>query len=440
MKEEKKLRILLTKILYIALAIVIIGTADFYFPANMYAQEIQNKNLAELLSKTLSLQECIDIALSYHPTLIAAKESVNALEAKVPQSESSYYPKLSAETSSSRTKSPPVKDSYKVGTSLSQKIYDFGKTKANVDQAKANVNVSEEDLTKAKNDIVLNVKQSYYTLLQDQRLAKVNEAALSRAELNLKYARGFYEVGTKPKSDMIKAEVEVANARVNVIKSNNSLKISQVSLKNALGVDIDFPVKIEDTLIFEKVIFDIHELMTRALDSRAELRQIKAKLQSNQASLRLAKTGYLPDFTGSASLGYSGNEFPIDNVWSIGLTFTWTIFEGWLTPWKIKEAQANIRSLEASREALKQNVTLEVEQAYLSIQEASERIEATAKSVELAKENLRLAQGRYEAGVGTILELTDAQLSLTNAETTHIQALYDYRVAIAKLEKAIGKI
>ena len=137
---------------------------------------------------------------------------------------------------------------------------------------------------------------------------------------------------------------------------------------------------------------------------------------------------------------YRTDRPPRDFVWdwSFGATLTVPIFSGFSTPNQIAEAKANLKNLEAQEETLRQNIRLEAEQAYLSRKEAMERITVTEKTLDQAKENYDLASGRYQVGVGQPLEITDAEVLLANARANHIQALYDFKVAEARIDKAMG--
>ena len=127
------------------------------------------------------------------------------------------------------------------------------------------------------------------------------------------------------------------------------------------------------------------------------------------------------------------------STWYVGAAMTFPLFEGLSTAYSVSQNKAQLRATLENYEVLRQNVTKEVEQAYLDVKSGWELIRATKKALEAARENLRLAWGRYQAGVGTIIEVTDAQVQFSQADLKFVQALYDYRVFEAKLDKAIGK-
>jgi outer membrane protein len=404
----------------------------------------------------LNLQQATEFALRQQPTIRSAQGSLVAAQARVPQAKSAYYPRFDvqagvqkSEFKSSTTGRRTQGDNTFATILGNQLIYDFGKTAALVDEARAGSRVASGELERVREVVVQNVRQAYYNLLQARRLTGVADANLSRSELNLRSAQGFYDVGTKPKSDVTKAEVEVANARVQVIRARNLVRISETTLANALGLEATVPIEIEDNLNYEPVSLDSTQLRAEALGNRPELRQGQARLDAARAQLAGARARYLPDLSVNGSAGTSSGDAVIstngvagvsfsDN-WSIAGQLTWNLFEGFFTQERIKETQALVDVARADYESLELQVRLDVEQAYITVTEAAERIAATEKAIESARENLRLAQGRYDAGVGTILDLTDAQLSLSTAEADNVTALTDYRVGLAVLDRVVGR-
>jgi outer membrane protein len=404
----------------------------------------------------LTLPEATALALRQQPTIRAAQGSFTAAQARIPQARSSYYPRLdfltgmqAGEFKSSTSGNRQRSDTSFINLQAKQLLYDFGKTAALVDEARAGSRVAAGELERVRDVVVQNVRQTYFNVLQARRLVAVADASLARSELNLRSAQGFFDVGTKPKSDVTRAEVEVANARVDVIRARNLVRLSETSFANALGLDATVPIEIQDELTYEPVAMDPAQLAAEALGNRAELRQSQAQLDAARAQVAGAKAGYLPDLTVSGTAGYSGDDAFIStegvggvafsDTWAITGQLTWNLFQGFFTQARVKETQALVETARANYESTELQVRLEVEQAYIAVVEAGERIGATEKAIESARENLRLAQGRYDAGVGTILDLTEAQLSLSNAEADNVRALTDYRVGLAVLDRVVGR-
>lgn len=406
----------------------------------------------EAATRELTLEEAVRIALDNAPAIIATFGDYVAAQQRVAQAFSAMLPQLSASASLVRTDAwgrsttgGSVSTLGQGTLAASQRLFDFGKTWAATDAAKAGAEVFREEVERIKDLIVLNVKENYFNQLLASRLVVVSAQALERAELNLKSARGFFDVGTRPKSDVTRAEVDVANARVDLIRAQNAVTLTRVSLNQAMGIAVDAPTRVVDILRYSPLTLDRGALVAEALARRPEYRQARARVEAGEARVRQTFRDFFPELFGVGSWG--GSRFVNEGVpppatsqeWQVGVELRWSIFDGGnkIARWREEKA-----SLEAAVARVKEQELLiwrEVEQAHVSVLEAEELIGAAQKTVESAQENFRLNQGRFDAGVGSILDLTTAQLELTRAQASEARALADYRIAIARLERALGR-
>jgi outer membrane protein TolC len=398
-------------------------------------------------NELLDLQQAIQIALKYHPSVSAASSAVRANESRIGQARSYYYPQVNWQTSYS--KSSPfasastqfgsnIFDQYASNLYLTQNIYDFGKTSSQVAIANLNTNASQQDLDNTKSLIVLGVKQTYYTLLQAMKNRDVALETVRQFQQHLDQAKGFFEVGVKPKFDVTKAEVDLSNAKLALIRAENAVRLARVNLNNAIGVPAAPEFTLENNLLYEKYEIGFDEALKLAYENRPDLRSLMLKEASANQSVELAKTGDYPYVTGNASWGYGGNELPLDKGWNVGALLNVPIFSGFLVKNQIAEAKANLDVVKSNEELLKQQVRLEVEQAFSNMTEAAERIVTARLTVGQAEDNLELANGRYATGVGNPIEVTDALVAVSSAKISYISALTDYKTAQASLEKARG--
>ena len=396
--------------------------------------------------KVLTLEEAVALALRQQPTISAAQQSELAARARIGQAQSAYYPRFDWLTSAGRSQTfsqslnaPVSGNSIATAVQGTQILYDFGKTGSTVDQARAGARAANALLTQTRQTVVQNVRTGYYNLLQAQHLVRVAQDNLSLTELNLKSAQGFYDVGTKPKSDVTLAEVQVANARVALIQARNQVDLAQTILVNAIGIRTTAPLEVEDILTYEPVSLDFQGLLKEALDIRPELRQARAQVEAAQAQLGGARAGYLPTVTATGTYGGSSGDPALHEAWSITGNLAWNLFQGFFTANQVKETAALIVAARANYSTQELQVRLDVEQAYLNVVAASEAVGATDKEVQSAQENLQLAQGRYDAGVGTILDLTTAQVALSSAQADQVRALTTFRVGLATLDRVVGR-
>jgi len=408
---------------------------------------------SQIAGRLLTLEECIAIALEAQPRVQATLYDYAAARYRVNQAFSPLLPQLSGVVSSTRSNVPTVVTN-SVGTNttivqtrqfgdtllaqvqLSQLLFDFGKSLAATDAARKLAEVAVENVELQRQLISLTVKEAYTNTLFSQRLIRVQEQAVERAELNLRSAKGFFDVGTRPKSDVARAEVDVANAKVDLIRAKNALRQAIVALNIAMAIDVDTPTQLVDNLIYQPVTIDRLKLRADSLRQRPEYRQAKLQQGAAEATERQTFRNFFPDITGTGAFG--GAQTPLNEAWSVGLALNWSIFDGGNRIARYQEAKANTQGATARVKSTELDVIQNVEQAVIAVEEAQERILAAQTLVASAQENFRLAQGRFDAGVGTILELTDAQLALTQAQNTESQALADYRIALALLDRAVG--
>ena len=391
----------------------------------------------------LSLQECIDIALKSHPDIKGALHTVRIGESRIGQAQSGYYPQIESQSGYSRSGSdyPYVEspsNSYSSSINLKQNIYDFGRRSARNQIAELNRDSSQEDLEEISAIVILRVRQAYYSVLQTTENTAVAKKSVDQFQSHLELANAFFEVGLKPKFDVTKAEVDLSNAKLDLIRAENTLRIAKATLNNAMGMPGAPDYHLENELLPEEIDLSLENILERAYENRHDLKSILLRQESAQKNLDLNRSGHYPSITGNASYGYGGHDFPLGGGWSFGGSLHIPIFSGFLTQSQILEAKENIAVIDAQVELMKQNIRLEVEQAISNLREAVSRIETTGVIVRQAEENSELAEGRYRSGVGTPIEVTDALLSLNQAQISRIAALTDFKIRQATLEKAMG--
>lgn len=412
--------------------------------------------LERALGRVLTLDDVVTLALDAQPNILARLNDYAAARFRVDQAFAPLLPQLSGQWSAAKSQSSQLTtltgtggqtaavtisrdfgDTMLAQIVLSQLIFDFGKNLASTDAARKLALVALEDVELQRQLITQEVKVQYTNINFAQRLIRVQQQAVERAELNLRSARGFFEVGTRPRSDVTRAEVDVANARVDVIRAQNAERLARVALNAAIGLPVDTPLQIQDNLVYEKIVIDPTRLFEQALRQRPEYRQARLRTEAADALVRRSFRDFFPDISGSGAYGGARSSF--DETWAVGLSLNWSIYDGGNRIARYRESRAALDASQARVKATELDITREVEQARSTVVETEERILAAAKAVESAQENFRLAQGRFDAGVGTILELTDAQLALTQAQNTEAQALADFRVALARLDRSLGR-
>jgi len=337
-----------------------------------------------------------------------------------------------------------AQERYQSQANLAMTLYNFGKREATVQSARDTLDATNFNYKTTIDGVILGVKQAYFTYLGLRALVKVQEETVKSRQLLARQAQGFYEVGTRARIDVARAESNLYLAEANLITAQNAVKVAWAILKNAMGLR-ELPERplVEDVTM-TPIPYALEEAKQIAFGSRPELKSFDAQRRAQDQLIAVARRGHLPDFIFDANYRRSNsstaeNTFPLLGGWQVGLSLLIPIFDGFRTTNRVQETLHNYYVIKSQEELQRQQVALDVEQAYLRLVELQERIKANESALNASKENLDLANGRYQVGVGSIIEATDAQTLYTEAQTTYIRTLYDYKIAEAQLIRAIGQ-
>jgi outer membrane protein len=419
-------------------------------PAGRHGESASGRNDNAAQTGILwNMDNVVAIALSRHPLVGQADAETTAAIARKGQAESGYYPTIGLSTGYSRNRvsvssfggedrSTTVSSRFVEGT-VSQILTDFGRTRAGANRAGSLVSAAAESGKSTRHDVAFAAKVAYFSVLRAQRIVEVRRETLSQRESLLTQAQAFYEAGVRARIDVVRAEANLYQARAELTAALNDLQVTRVTLLNRMGVDGPKDFHLTDTLAVVTVTGDLGSWVAEAEADRPELRSIRERERAAEFGLRAARANYYPVLTGTGGYGYAAEDFPLAQNYTIGVLLDFPLFSGFLTREEVKEAQASLDSTRYAATDLGRLVRLEVEQAALSVREAAERFEARRKEQEASGENLRLARERYKVGAGDIIEMIDAQVQMTQADTAVIQALYDSSISAATLLRAIGR-
>ena len=319
-------------------------------------------------------------------------------------------------------------------------IYTGDKIESIIKQAEIGAEVSELDVENSRQQVKLDATKGYFAILQSANMVQVSEETVRNLEAHLKNVRAQYAVGTVAKSDVLRSEVELANAEQLLIKAKNSYDLAMSSFNNVVGLPLDTVVTIHDELKYEKYGLSLADSIQYAITNRPDGIAAQKAIDIAKESIDIAKAGQRPTIALSAKNTWQDSRFPGDETsdWQVGLATSWNVFDGNVTRSKVK--QANYSLVKSSEQAKQKQdaIQLEVRQCYLNMGEAEKRIQTSKVAVDKAQEDFKIAQVRYSAGVGTNIDVMDAQVKLTEAKTNYIQSLYDYNTSKAALDKAMG--
>lgn len=418
--------------------------------------------------KILSLEECVEIALKQNAEIVMGEFAVKQAGKDVIVAFSNFLPKVSADMGYTHSVAGP-RTTYRIdtrtglvvpatsteetswsssaGVSVSETIFNGGYNFFNLKQSRALKNSMEYSFNDTKQQTIYIVKERYYNLLAAEKLLGVAEETLKSSEESFKRAEMLFEVGKVPKSDVLKAKVQLETDRLGVIEAQNALAIARASLNHVLGFDVNNTIRVVDNLDVPEIEISYENVIENAFARHPAIRKQEFDLKASRAGIGMAISQYLPSLSVSYAYSWSHKDFneishifDKDYGWYMGATLSLPIFQGFSRYAYFGKARLAHMSNKEALAQVKREVALEVQQAYFEVQQAKKKIAVTNDAVEAAEEDLRLNKEKYNLGAGTMLDLIDAQVSNTSAQSDHIQALYNYKYAIARLEKSMGML
>jgi outer membrane protein len=299
-------------------------------------------------------------------------------------------------------------------------------------------------------DTLLSVRVAYDDVLVAEQQRAVHEASVQLLTHELEDVQKRFAAGTVPQFDVLRAQVELANERPRLIQAKNDYRVGKDNLLNLLAVHLpktiweDVPLRLSDTLEARPYEIDLPSALARALEKRPELAALRKAQALRHEDLVNAKSGYKPN--AQIYGGYQWQSLPYQNNigadlsgWIAGAQLNWSLFDGQLTRGKVMEAKARYEQAQLDVDESGRSIELEVRTDYSNFLEARELLDSQKMVQDQAQEALRLAEARHSAGTGTQLDVLSAQTALTQARTTQVQALHDYALARARLQRALGE-
>lgn len=448
------------------LAIVLFGVtgsisaqgADTNLPA--YAQETATNWIA-WSAQPLSLVNALNLSLQQNATILEARNDLRSSQGVVIQTRAVALPQLTAGGQYKYTQ-PTAEENFfgitepnqnwNADVQIVQTIYEGGKLVAAIRAAGATKRQAIAQFETVVADTLLNTRVAYYDVLLAGQQITVHEASVNLLQKELQDQESRYKAGTVPHFNVLQADVALANERPNLIQARNNYRIAKNNLSNLLGYNLprdiweDIPMHLSDTLDEKPFDVNLPDAIQAAMARRTELIALREGEELEKLSLVNASSGYKPTLQVFAGYGWNNAQFtpPVTlnhdlYGYNAGAQLQWDIFDGLLTRGKVVQAKALYEKSQNTLADESRQIELEVRTAYSDFVEAREVLVSQQEVQAEAEEALREARARSGAGTGTQLDVLNAETALTQARTTQIQALHDYDVARARLERAMGE-
>ncbi len=408
--------------------------------------------------KVYTLDEAVKEALANNWQLKAKEEKIEQAKYFKNQARADFLPKLSTSYGYVRYGSLRTSDiqgrSYQIGSlnnyewrgTVTQPIFRGFALISAYRLAELGIDQSDLEVQLEELDLALRVKAAYFDILTSDMAVETTQKAFEALESHAEVARNFYKVGMIPVNDLLQSEVEAGNAKHNLMKAQNDARLARANFNKVLSRPVSAEVDVVEIKVLEPRTGDFQEYLEKAIKNRPEIKIIDNNLLQTDQRIRYTESKNYPEVavrwdyikegdTPSVS-GGSGLE---PSNWEASVGMTWTFWEWGKTYYAVKEQESVKNELLKTKMELEENIQLQIKDAVLNIQTAEANIPITRKAVEQGEENLRVSQERYKAQVSTSTEVLDAQRYLTDARVFHFNALFQYHLAKARLQRAMGE-
>ena len=366
----------------------------------------------------MTLDKCIELALGNNPQINAAFHDILASDARIKQVWSNYFPQVSWQTGYTRIRQLQLSDAlgknltfnyYILGqVTLQQMLYDFGVTQNQATIKRLDYEAYKTTLGATINDVIYQTKDAYYNLLYAFENKRVAEDTVKKFEMFYNQAKAFYEIGMNPKVDVTIAEVNLSNAKLQLIQADNAVNLAVARLNNVMGVPFIDKYNVQERLKYQPVDITFNQSIEIARDARPELKLAELKVESANQTLKLVKKSYFPTLSIEGQLQIGGKSWTSNHGYNLGGYLNFPTVNGMLIKNEIQEARYLYDKEIANAKNTQNQIYLEIQNAYLMLEEKKNQMPVAMLGVKQAKENYELSYGRYRVGEANPTELKDA--------------------------------
>lgn len=405
--------------------------------------------VAEVLgeARRIQLDEAVEVALRRSPELEQARAEVQRAEQDRLGAYGSFLPRVSmaygySNSSTGRldpTNQAITRTSYTVQLGGSIDLFTGLRRVHDLRAARRRMDAREQGYREQRYGTIESVTTAYFDAVAAMELVRVEAARLRRQQDQLRFVRNQVEVGQATRSDVLRSEVELNNARLAVLQAQNDARDATFRLSAAMGVEERMAPAPSATLEAPPLDQDRETLTRMAMESAPGLDAVQAELEASRAQVESARSSYLPNLTLSGGWAWQNTEYPPANrSWNVSLTGQYPLFDGFRRETELFRAETQVRIAEARKRATELSIRSRVDAAYSTVEAARVGIQLAERSVELTREDLEVTRERFRLGLASILDLQTAQINLQQAEADLVRRRFDLRAAIARLEALLG--
>ena len=390
--------------------------------------------------QVVSWQDCVRTALRNNPMLVSAKEEVRQAEVAKEIMKSTGMPRITADATggTSDRAGSDAQESYSLGISGRQLLYDGAQTSKDVKESEENIKASLYSYTVVSSDVRLDLRTAFVELMHTQELILLTESIAQRRRQNLKLVNLRYEAGREHKGSLLTAEADLAQAEFEVAQAKRGIPLKQRQLYQELGIDKSGPLRVTGEFSIQGD-YSLGTDMEYIADTRPFLNELIATKEAARYNLQSARADYYPKVYLNGSFGTASSDFPPDQgEWSAGVSLSLPIFEGGSRRAEVSGAESRLQKAEADERSGKYSVLVSLENAWKDLQDAMSNVSVKQKFQDAAEERARIAGAQYESGLISFDDWIIIENSLVSARKTHLRARADMLLAEANWIQATG--
>ncbi len=423
-------------------------------------------------AQQLSLTEAqaVDLGIRNSKSLHASLMKVNYADAKASEVNASRLPSLKVQGAYTRLSDVPpftltlpfslgpgipssyvlsstVVDNYSLRATVQQPLFTGFRLDASKDAADYTVEATGQDYARDRSDLIYDVRNAYWSYYKAREFSKVIDENVGQMKAHLRDVGLQMDQGMATKNDVLKVQVQLSDAELRQIDAGNAVRLSMIGLSSTIGIPLSTEISLLTEIEFQPKSYpDLSSLINKALENRPELKAMAFRVKAGEAGVAAARSGWFPQIYLTGNYYYArpnSRIFPtldaFKDTWDVGVSVGLDIWNWGMTVHQTDQAEAQLAQAKDGAGQLQDAITLELTQTYQNLTQAKERISVARKTVEQAEESYRITDERFKEGLALNTDLLDAEFVLLQARLNRTQALVDYALAEARLEKAVGK-
>jgi outer membrane protein len=345
------------------------------------------------------------------------------------------------------TLSPSIVDNYSARVTVQQPLFTGFKLQRSVDIADYTAQATQKEFDRDKSDLTFNVKTAYWNLAKAIELENVVDENVGQVKAHVKDVQSWLAQGLITNNEVLKVQVQLSDVQLRQIDAHNNVQLAKIMLNNVIGLPLDTEIQLTTNILHEHTVFDaLPVLIKQAHDRRAEIKSMEHRVQASDAAVSLAQSGWWPQLylVGNYVTARPNQRiFPTQDVfkdtWDVGVSVSLDLWNWGTTVRQTDQARAQLEQVKDGLGQLRDAVALEVTRDFLNLSRAKERISVAEQGVRQAEENYRVTSGKFKQGLALNSDLLDSEVALLQAKTNYTQAIADYEMAEASLERSIGE-